>query len=341
VSYSLSELNSRGVPSLVEGLQDVKEWMGRRERILSEWLNYVEELPGNRGAVRWETLSEEEEECYVRLRIRYTVSDGDEVPAILLVPKAVAGGGSGKAPAVLALHPTAEAGKGDVATPAGRDNRRYGVELAERGYVVLAPDVIAFGERVFPGAQPYMTAPFYEQRSGWTAVGKMLFDHMHGLDLLESLPFVDADRIGAIGHSLGGYNAYFLAGLDRRVKAIAVSCGFTVFAGDPEPNRWGQREWFSHIPRISADLAEGRVPFEHHEIAALVAPTPFFNWNGTLDHIFPNWQRISEACAAIDELYRFLGAEGRFSYLWGNSGHDFPANIRESAYTFLDRHLKL
>uniref|UniRef100_UPI0035CE9E5B alpha/beta hydrolase n=1 Tax=Bartonella sp. CL29QHWL TaxID=3243522 RepID=UPI0035CE9E5B len=172
------------------------------------------------------------------------------------------------------------------------------------------------------------------------AVGKMLSDHLHAVDLLTALPFVDAERIGAVGHSLGGYNAYFLAGMDRRVKAIAVSCGFTTFAGDPDPNRWGQRDWFSHIPRLSGNIASGRVPFEFHEIAALAAPAPFFNWNGMRDHIFPNWERTAEACGELDALYRFLGAEERFSFLLGNTGHDFPDLIREGAYAFLDRHLR-
>ena len=37
-------------------------------------------------------------------------------------------------------------------------------ELADRhGFVVLAPDTITAGERVYPGAQAYWTAPFYEK----------------------------------------------------------------------------------------------------------------------------------------------------------------------------------
>ena len=36
---------------------------------------------------------------------------------------------------------------------------------------------------------------------------------------------MNADAIGAIGHSFGAYNAYFLAPFDARVKAIVASCG--------------------------------------------------------------------------------------------------------------------
>ena len=40
---------------------------------------------------------------------------------------------------------------------------------------------------------------------------------------------MNRDRIGVIGHSLGGHNALFTAVFDERLKAIISSCGFTPF----------------------------------------------------------------------------------------------------------------
>ncbi|TLS52182.1 dipeptidyl aminopeptidase [Paenibacillus antri] len=322
-----------GVPPLLEGVTTPEEWARRREEIRSVWAAYVGELPERLAAPQWERLSEVDEGAHVRVHLRYRVGDGDEVPAYLLVPR---GGSDRPRPAVLALHPTAPEGKADVATRSGRDNRRYGLELAERGFVVLAPDTITAGERVYPGAEPFRTAPYYERFPRRTAVGKMLSDHMHAVDLLASLPEADGSRIGAIGHSLGGYNAFFLAGFDERVRAIAVSCGFATFAGDPERNRWGLRDWFSHLPRLTDDLENDEVPFEFHEIAGLAAPTPWFNWNGTSDPIFPHWRPAVDAMEQLERLYRLLGAEeGRLTYRFGSGGHDFPRSIREAAYDFL------
>ena len=93
-------------------------------------------------------LGETEMPDHTRLHIAYTSTYG-EVSAFLLVPKGSAGQ---RRPGIMALHPTDPHGKVDVATPEGRENRQYGLELVSRGYVVLAPDVITVGERVYPGS---------------------------------------------------------------------------------------------------------------------------------------------------------------------------------------------
>ena len=220
----------------------------------------------------------------------YESPDGDSIPAYLLIPsgKPAVGG----FPAALALHPTTENGKDDVCLTSGRANRRYGLELVRRGFAVLA-GLHHVRRPNLSREAPFQTAPFYQRHPDWTAVGKMLSDHMAGVDVLSSLPQVNPHRIGVIGHSLGGYNGWFLAGIDRRIKAVVSSCGFTMFRGDPEPNRWGLREWFSHIPSITDSLSSGSLPFEWHEIAALAAPVPMLMWCGTQDPIFPNWREIA------------------------------------------------
>ncbi len=58
---------------------------------------------------------------------------------------------------------------------------------------------------------------------------KGIFNHMRAVDLLGSRPEVDPQRIGAIGHSLGGHNAMFVGVFDERIKVIVSSCGWTPF----------------------------------------------------------------------------------------------------------------
>lgn len=339
MSYLLSKLNSTGIPSLLDHVSTKEQWEEKRQAILEIWMEYIGTLP-QRTAVEWETISETPLEDHDRIHLRYTSAYGDHVTAFLLLPAGYRAAGQGDTlyPAILAFHPTNAEGKIDVGTPEGRENRQYGLELVRRGYVVLVPDTITAGERIYTDA--FQTAPFYEKHPEWTAVGKMLIDHMYGVDLLCSLENVDSKRIGAIGHSLGGYNAFFLAGADQRVRAIVSSCGFATFAGDPRPNRWGLRDWFSHIPRLTADIDQGLVPFEFHEICALAAPTPAFYWSGQQDRIFPHWQEISQAMADLKKLYAMLGAEDAFLYLMGSTEHDFPDYARHAAYQFFDRWLK-
>jgi dienelactone hydrolase len=334
MSYYLSELNRNGVPKLLGDSGDLSVWKRRRKEVLSVWKTYIGCLP-NPVPVKWELLDEAPEADHRRLHIRYDTVGGDRVTAYLLLPHK-AGDAALKRPAILALHPTSDDGKADVATPWGRASRCYGLELVSRGYIVLAPDAITAGERIYEGYEAYRTEPFYKRNPGWTAVGKMIADHRQAVELLRSLAGVHTGRIGVIGHSLGGYNGIFLAGLDKRIRAVVSSCGFSVFAGDPDPNRWGQRDWFSHIPRLTDDIRNGTVPFEFTEIAALAAPVPMFCWSGQQDRIFPNWIPIAQAMEEVNGLYQAMNVQGRFVFRLGNAGHDFPEEVRQAAYRFLD-----
>ncbi|GAA3408713.1 alpha/beta hydrolase family protein [Paenibacillus hodogayensis] len=339
MSYTLERLRQGGVPPLLKGITDKAGWEAKRTDIRRRWHEAIGGIPPS-VPVRYEVLAEEEEERHTRLHLRYETVYGDVVTAYLLMPKASPGLAGGKLPAVVALHQTDREGKAEIAKRTGRPNLRYGLELADRGYVVLAPDTITAGERIYEGAGAFQTAPFYERYPEWSAVGKMIADHRQGVDLLVSLDRVDAARIGAIGHSLGGYNAIFLAGADERIRAVVSSCGFATFTGDSNPGRWGRRDWFSHIPAISDALERGEVPFEWHEIAALAAPTPLFNWSGQSDSIFPHWQAIVQAMGDLHGLYDWLGAADRMLSLDGTSPHDFPLPVRAAAYAFLDMWLK-
>jgi dienelactone hydrolase len=356
MAYRLSDLTFGSLPPLLpdgagapagdEGARGeetgaapaMQRWFARRREIAAVWADYLGYMPAPVDPdVRIGSRTRERD--HVRIHLSYATGYGDRVTAYLLVP----GDDErpqGRLPAVLALHPTHVAGKADVASPEARANRAYGLELVARGYVVLAPDTMTAGERIGPGEEPFRTASFYRRFPLSTAFGKMLHDHQQGLDVLAGLPFVDAERIGAIGHSLGAYNAFVLAGWDRRVRAVVSSCGLSPFAGDPEPNRWGLRDWFSHLPRITDDLRRGEVPFEFHEIAALCAPTPMFQWAGLNDDIFPHWPNVAEALLEIGKLYDKLGFGDRYVGLMGAAGHDFPREIRLAAYRFLDRWLR-
>jgi dienelactone hydrolase len=336
--YVLAELNRDGIPPLLKDVKTKEQWAGKREAIRRVWLDYIGGLPP-RAATKFEVVSETPEHDHVRQKIVYDTVYGDRVTAYLLIPNSVRDGKT-KAPAVLALHGTGELGKDSVASPKGKANRMYGMELASRGYVVLAPDALTSGERIYPGLKYFRDAPFYEKHPNWTTVAKNITDHMQGVDLLAAHESVDPQRIGAIGHSFGAYNGYFLAGADQRVKAVVASCGFIPFTGSKTPGHWGVRDWYTHLPRITPDLEKGCVPFEFHEIAALAAPTPMFFYNGQSDAGVPHWKVVGDCMVDLRNLYKWMGAEERFVSVLGAGGHDFPEPIRKMSYDFLDRWLK-
>jgi dienelactone hydrolase len=342
MAYTLSELNQTGIPPLLKGIESYEQWVEKISDIRRSWLEYIGELPA-RVPVRLQINSETKHLNHTRLHVEYDTVYGDTITAYILIPgKAESDRGHKHGfPAVLALHPTNEHGKDSIALSTGKKNRMYALELVERGYVVLAPDALTSGERIKPGNTSFHSGTFYEQHPAWSTVAKNLIDHIQGIDVLCSLDVVNSQAIGAIGHSFGAYNAYFLAGMDDRIKAVVSSCGFSPFTGDPSPDHWTYRTYpYTHIPKISADLKQDQIPFEFHEIMALCAPTPIFNYAGQEDHIFPHWKSIAEGMLEIKKLYRWLDKEDNFKSLIGAGGHDFPEEIRLLAYLFLDHWLK-
>ena len=75
--------------------------------------------------------------------------------------------------------------------------------MAANGYVVVAPN-----RRGLPG----FGSEWNEQVSGdWT--GQCMNDYLSAIDdAAQNLPFVDKDRLGAVGASFGGFSVYYLAG---------------------------------------------------------------------------------------------------------------------------------
>jgi len=324
------------IPSLIKQETSLLEWtqikVGIREKILNLMGGLPEAVP-----VKAVIKNIVEEETYQRIHVTYSSYEGDQVTAYLLKPKAYIPGE--KYPAIVALHTTAEEGKDVAAGLCGKPGRQYGKELVERGYIVLVPDIFAAGERLPDGEKAYETGFFYAQYPNWSAMGKMLYDHMRGVDFLCSLPEVDSSRIGAIGHSLGGHNAFMLAAFDERVKSTVSSCGLTSIIGDTDVCRWSREEWFVYFKILRESFLQQISPFEFHEILALIAPRAFFNWTAKDDEIFPHWEGVPLIMDRVGEVYRLYRAENYVSLELGKGGHNFPDDIREHSFEFLDKML--
>jgi len=169
---------------------------------------------------------------------------------------------------------------------------------------------------------------------------KGIVNHRRCIDLLQSLPEVDPERIGVIGHSLGGHNAMFVAAFDERLKAIVSSCGWTPFH-----DYYGGKVagWTSdrYMPRIKDmyELDADRIPFDFYEVVAALAPRPFLSCSPVEDGNF-DIAGVRRAIPRAQEVYRLLGAETALQLLTPPCGHDFPTETRETAYKFLDAALE-
>jgi dienelactone hydrolase len=262
-----------------------------------------------------------------RIKLSYASEKSDMVPAYLLIPVNL----TKPVPGILCLHQTTEIGKGEPAGIGGNPNLDYAYELAERGYITLAPDYPNFGDYKF---DPYTNG--YE-----SATMKGIWNHMAAIDLLQSLPDVDPERIGCIGHSLGGHNSLFLAAFDRRIKAVVTSCGFTSFFKYYNGNLTG----WSHkgyMPRIASAYNKdpNRMPFDFSEILAAIAPRPVFI-NAPLHDSNFEVSGVHDCVNAARPVYKLFNAEDKIVLKTPDAPHDFPPAEREEAYLFLDRELSM
>lgn len=273
---------------------------------------------------------------YVRYSINFLAAPSERVYAYLYKPS----GESQKYPAILALHSTGAEGKRIVDDATSIKDRGYAKELAQRGYVVIAPDYPGFGE---------MSDYDFENDRYSSGTMKGIFNHIACIDFLESLNYVDKNRIGVIGHSLGGHNAIFVAAFDERIKATVSSCGWTLMdyynAGEEISERYGGRmgPWAQdrYMPRIRTEygLNSKRIPFDFDKIIASLAPRAFFS-NSPLNDINFSVEGVRKGAEEIAEVYRLANASDRFTIVYPSCGHDFPPEIREQAYDFIDRFLK-
>jgi len=293
-------------------------------------------LPGREKRCPLDVHVEQETNCgsYLRQSITYATEPGSRVPAYLLIPRA-ASGANKKLPALLVLHPTdMEFGYRVVAEQLRANYRAYGRDLAERGYVVLAP-----AYPIMAGYQPDLEALVYQ-----SGTMKAIWDNIRGLDLLESLPYVRKKKLGAIGHSLGGHNAIYTAVFDPRIQVVVSSCGFDSFldyyAGDPanwQPGRgWCQTRYLPRLADYRGRLAE--IPFDFHELIGALAPRPVFV-NAPLHDANFGWQSVDHVAQAASAVYRLYGVPKNLQVVHPDCDHDFPQEVREAAYRFLDQRL--
>jgi dienelactone hydrolase len=270
---------------------------------------------------------------HTRRHLRIRSEPEDWIPAYLLVPKQL---GAPRVPAMICLHQTVAQGKDESCGVKGDAELAFAVELVKRGYVCLAPDVIGFGERIAPGRQPYDNSiAFYRKHPNWSFLGKMVWDVGRVVEYLETLSFVDAKKIGCIGHSHGAYGTLFAAAFEPRIVAAVASCGFTTFRSDPQPDRWSHLT--ALLPQLGCYLPDvANIPFDWHHVLALIAPRDLFVWYTTKDAIFPRTENLDGLLRDVQGVYRVCGREAALTWQSSDGPHQFPRMWRETAYHWLD-----
>ncbi|MBI5769557.1 MAG: alpha/beta hydrolase [Verrucomicrobia bacterium] len=331
----LQLIAATAVAAQAQTLRQPADGPKRRAQILAAVQDVMGPLPGAEKRCALDVQVSEEVDCgsHVRRLITYASEPGSRTPAYLLIPKSALAGKP--APAALCLHGTNNTiGHAVVIEGLGNQtpNRQYASELAERGFVTIAPN--------YPLLAKYQPDVFKLGYASGTM--KAIWDNLRALDLLDSMREVRPGAFGAIGHSLGGHNSIFTALFDPRIKAIVTSCGFDSFRDyyNGDPKNWEHGKGWCHdryMPRLAKYRGRlDEIPFDFDDLLAALSPRPIFV-NAPLKDANFQWKSVDRLIATAREAHALLGTPSAIAVEHPDCPHDFPKEVRERAYAFLER----
>jgi dienelactone hydrolase len=274
-------------------------------------------------------LASSEEHGYVRHLIHLALGD-DVIPAFLAVPSGV-----GPFPGVVVLHQHAgqrHFGKSEVFGLVGDRYQAFGPALARAGFVVLAPDSIAFEDRRpgGPGTDPrdddwdqHYNALAYRLVTGDTLMRKVLEDAMAAVSTLIARPDVKADAVSALGHSYGGNTTLFLTAVDERVRFGCASGALASY----------RRKMIDGTGIEMAEVLPGfTTRFDIEHVLAAIAPRPFLVVSGTDD------KYAADAEEVVDLARAAFGSDSRaLAHMRRAGGHPLEAERFDSIVDWMAR----
>lgn len=259
---------------------------------------------------------------YTVKNIYFQTLPGVYATANLYIPE-----GQGPFPAVVSMHGHWREGK------MAESVQSLGHSLAKNGYVTLVIDAFGAGERTtVHGDFEYHGANLGASlmNIGESLLGVQVADNMRAVDLLISLPYVDAENIGATGASGGGNQTMWFAALDERVKAAVP----IVSVGTFESAVMGSN-------CVCELLPSGLSITESAGVLALYAPRALKMCNHAQDSnptFFPAEMR--RTFYNVKPIFKLHGVEEKVAYEVFDLTHGYWKEDREAMLGWFDLHLK-
>lgn len=205
----------------------------------------------------------------------------------------------------------------------------YAPALARLGVVALSIDMPCFESRA---GETESAASKRMLWRGKTLFGEMLEDLAGAIAVLQAMPGIDGNRIGALGVSMGATQAFWLAALDERIRCLAHLCCFADLA---ELVRLGVHDAHGIYMMVPGLLPHARTG----EIAGLAAPRPQLACMGRLDPLTPP-SAIDIAVADLRAAYEARNAPDALQVIVDNAaGHKETPAMREAVLRFFGRRL--
>jgi dienelactone hydrolase len=294
-------------------------------------------------------IATEDRGSYVARKVVFNLTAESRVLAYLLVPK-----GEGTFPAVLMLHDHGgkfDIGKEKVIRPFGDSPERIesarlwsekyysgrfiGDELAKRGYVCLAVDLLNWGDRGGAGSDGQQSLAANLMQFGMSFAGLIAYEDLRSLEFLATRGKVDTNRIAAMGLSMGGYRAWQVAALSDRIAAGVSVCWMATTKGLMVPKN-NQTTGFGAFCMTHPGLVNF---LDYPDVASIAAPKPMMFLSGRRDHLFPV-ASIADAYETMRKVWDSQNAGANLETRLYDAPHEFNAGMQDEAFDWLDLQLK-
>ena len=323
------DFNKRGelAPLLVDSsghaISSLDEWYKRREALRIKWrrLLGVPSMPP--PAPQAFVVKKFTEERYTEELLYLQVEPGLQEKILIMRPDEVM-----DTPTPVVIVPYY-----DVDVPAGRNLggrsftsswvRSFAYLAVQHGCIAVA--VRWFGES-YGEKYDEAVANLKLRHPGCTGLGKWVWDASRVVDYVVTLPEVDHDAIGIIGHSLGAKLALYAAAFDDRIKVAVASEGGIGLNFSNYDDYW----YFGDFIRRLNDGTD------QHELLALMAPRPFLLIGGDAYDGDESWLYIN----AAKEVYRLFAKPRNIGYFNHHSGHSPTPEAVRAAMDWLDYFLR-
>ena len=196
-----------------------------------------------------------------------------------------------------------------------------GERLAQQGFAAVEFDQFGYGTR-----NRDCDLGFFARNPRQSALGVMVQDVRRIVDMLALLEFANAEQVVLVGYSLGGAVALHAGALDERIRAV---------------EGLGR---YSHLrptlPRLGFFVGrERRVPYDYHEVLALIAPRPVLIVAPALDQDwFP--EDVLACCSEASRVYRLLGHEDALQVSRPHDSNRYPPVYQDQVNAWLRCQLK-
>lgn len=306
----------------------LQDWQAQRPQIRARLFNLLGDLPAA-FTPEVQSLGMFARESYTIEKLGFKNGLGDPVFAYWLLPI----GYRAPLPAVLYLHfhgGRYKLGK-DEALLDRASFPAPGIALVRAGFAVLVIDSYAFGERrLYEGREDaemsYFKQFLWEGRSLW---GMIVHDDLLALNWLAAQDIVDTERISALGMSMGGSRATWLAALDERVSCVIPIAQMTRYQDFARHKEYFHHGIYYYLPAV---LKSG-LDMEH--LTMLIAPRRQLILIGEADPLSP-WEGVCTIDAFTRGVYSLYDASANYRLIsYPGVAHEYSAEMFQEAMHFL------